>query len=133
MNNVKKTEGAFVPVVFDSVIDTYPGGVTLKSVSSFKDSDGNIPAGTLIGIPDEDGQAKPVKVDVTGEEDGAAKIDDKVLGILHVTVNGNDDHIWASVVLKGTIRTQMVNTESNVDSGIKEAVEEAIPTMNVID
>ena len=49
MYGVKREGGGFEKIVWESVIDTLPGGLILDITGYTLPADGNIPAGTLVG------------------------------------------------------------------------------------
>lgn len=102
MNSVTETPGGFDKVVFESVIDTLAGGITVD-VTGYDDTDnpGIIPAGTMVGAKDNTTGLAPI-VGLTGT---AGTLDGDPIGLTHATiklvVGGNN---LVGVVLEGVAR-----------------------------
>jgi len=129
MQGVKKTAiGSFQKVIFESVIDTFAGGVTLD-LDGYTNPDNIVPGGTLIGRKDPvTGLAKIVTI-----EDGAAPEDpknlsEKPLGYLRTDIPV-DDNPLAAVVIEGVVRRQALpeDYQENID-----LIDAALPKMTSV-
>jgi hypothetical protein len=108
MNSRVITTGGFDKLVFESVKDTLAGGVTLD-LSDFANSDGIVPAGTLVGYRDgTTGIAPVVKVQKSGS---ATVFSLPPLGLTIHTVPITDNTL-VGVVLQGVARKQALPAAS---------------------
>jgi len=97
MNTIVTNAGGFSKVIFESVLDTYAGGVGIDP-SGFSNSDNIIPAGSIVSKPDSvTGLSKIIPISTTSSDFANA------LGLVQVDVV-LDTNPFVSVVIDGTAR-----------------------------
>lgn len=100
-------ESSFEKVVFESVIDTFAGGVTLDPTGlSDIFTDGIVPAGTLVGKKDATTGLSKVVTVTPGSPD---TYDVVPLGFTHATVKIDANPI-VGVVIEGVVRKDALST-----------------------
>ena len=107
MQGTTTTEtGSFEKLVFESVIDTYAGGVTLDPTGlSALFTDGKVPAGTLVSYPDATtGLSKAITI-TPGTPDTYDKVP---LGLTYATIK-IDNNPLVGVVIEGVVRKKALS------------------------
>jgi len=94
MFGVKREGGGFEKIVWENVVDTLPGGLIVDITGFTIPSDGNIPAGTMLGKDPATGLGK-----ILIETDGAIKPLGYSIRTAKAEVNG-----LLEVGISGTIR-----------------------------
>ncbi|MGN6352824.1 MAG: hypothetical protein ACTHLB_05510 [Parafilimonas sp.] len=99
MNTIVTNEGGFDKVIFESVLDTYAGGVTIDPTGNgYTNADGIIPAGSIVSKPNATtGLATILPPSTTGSDFNNA------IGLVYQTVK-LDANPFVSVVIDGTAR-----------------------------
>lgn len=115
MNGVSETSvQGYEPAVFDSIIDTYPGGVNVDT-TGYTNVNGVIPKGTAVTVPDETTGLSKV---------GAAALAEgqTLLGHVMATVK-IDDNPLVGVAISGTvISAQLPADEKAAVADLKTAL-----------
>ena len=126
MNSVTTTAGGFDKVVFESVIDTLAGGGTLE-VTGYSNSDGIIPAGTMVGPKNASTGLHPI---VTPDGDGT--LPSTPIGFTHATIPlvsaGNN---VAGIVIEGVVRLAALPGGAPVAGDIT-AMKAAMPKITLV-
>jgi hypothetical protein len=132
MEGVKKQyEQGFMPEVFESVIDTLAGGVTLD-LTGYANPDNIVPAGTLIGKKNTTtGLARVVTIVETPGTGGAPatySLSEAPQGFLQTTIKA-DANPLASVVIEGVVRKAVLQEDYQVRIALIEA---ALPKITIV-
>jgi hypothetical protein len=97
MNTIVTNAGGFEKVIFESVLDTYAGGVGIDP-SGYTNSDNIIPAGSIVGKPDPTtGLSRIIPISTTSGDFTNA------LGLVRKDVV-LDANPFVAVVIDGTAR-----------------------------
>lgn len=124
MNSVKTTAGGFEKAVFNQVRATYPGGITIDK-TGYTNTDGVIPAGTLISRPDATtGLCKVVTITAAVDETPAS-FDLEPLGLLYKTIP-LDDEPMGGVVTDGDVKEFCLPDDEQASAA---AIHDKIPTL----
>jgi len=122
---VNLSDQGFDKVVFEHVLDTYPGGATFDA-TDFTNADNIIPKGTLVGI-DASGLAVPVVI-TPGVDDAPATLAPAPIGFVGKTVKIDNNPLIA-IYTAGTLR------KAALDSDVQDAIAEvasALPRWTII-
>lgn len=116
MLGIKTEGGGFAPLVFENVVDTFPGGVIVDVTGYSAPADGFIPEGTLIGRNTTTG----LGVIVTDPASPGSNV--QVLGLSYRPAKAEANTL-VGVVISGTARIAALpaNEQSKV-AGIRTAL-----------
>lgn len=112
MEGYKETtaQGGYQKVIWDSILDTYEGGVTLTNTGDGTDY---IPAGTPVSVPDATTGLSTIVTASGSDSGGGATMSGTVMGYTQSDVL-KDKNPMVGVVLAGTMRK--ASAVSNVNS-----------------
>lgn len=104
MEGVKVTQtGRFQKSVYASIIDTFPGGVTINPTGlSAKYPDGYIPAGTLVSVPNATTNLSEI-VNITAATPDTYNAAPLGFTVADVKIDGNT---FVGVVIAGTVKVK---------------------------
>jgi hypothetical protein len=119
---ISRTEGGFQKVVFENVIDTLAGGLTLDLTGYSAAVNGMVPAGTLVGRNTITGMGKVVA------DPAAAGANIVVLGLTIRDVAA-EYNVLTGVVTSGTARLKAL---PSAEFAAVAAIRTALPTIKIV-
>jgi len=122
MLGIKTEGGGFAPLVFENVVDTYPGGVIVNVTGYNPPADGFIPEGTLIGRNTTTG----IGVIVTNPASPGTNV--KLLGLSYRPVKAEDNAL-VGVVISGTAR---IDALPATEKAAAAAIATALPRITLV-
>jgi len=122
MLGIKTEGGGFAPLVFENVVDTYPGGVIVDVTGYAPPSDGFIPEGTLIGRNTTTG------IGVIVADPASPGTNVKLLGLSYRPVK-SEANALVGVVISGTARIDALPANEKSKAA---AIATALPRITLV-